>query len=172
MKLFLCLPALLATACAVENQMKVEVEAKPLVPYMMATSRQLSEYYTMLYNPFSFIGYTNPQVEMFPHQLSVMKAISGKGTRPMASNLYPGVGVNAHVGGMYQRVHGRFALRRCRHWRQHGLQPCHEPLQPSLRSATTRVSMDRNGFRRSTRTEASADATRGAFGQKVQERKN
>merc|ERR1719378_1992123 len=96
-----CLFLLIAAAFAVEEQMKVEVEAKPFVPYMLATSPQLSPYYSMLYNPFSFVGYTNPQVEMFPHQLSVMKAISGKGTRPMASNLYPGVGVNAHVGGVY-----------------------------------------------------------------------
>merc|ERR1712196_640518 len=71
----------IAAAFAVEEQMKVEVEAKPFVPYMLATSPQLSPYYSMLYNPFSFVGYTNPQVEMFPHQLSVMKAISGKGTR-------------------------------------------------------------------------------------------
>merc|ERR1712196_198557 len=96
-----CLFLLIAAAFAVEEQMKVEVEAKPFVPYMMATSPQLSEYYTMLYNPFSFVGYTNPQVEMFPHQLSVMKAISGKGTKPLASNLYPGVGAQAHVGGLY-----------------------------------------------------------------------
>merc|ERR1719498_1725772 len=96
-----CLFLLIAAAFAVEEQMKVEVEAKPFVPYMLATSPQLSPYYSMLYNPFSFVGYTNPQVEMFPHQLSVMKAISGKGTRPLASNLYPGVGVNAHVGGVY-----------------------------------------------------------------------
>merc|ERR1712023_77266 len=101
MKVILCFVALFATACAVENQMKVEVEAKPFVPYMMATSPSLSPYYSMLYNPFSFVGYTNPQVEMFPHQLSVMKAISGKGTKPLASNLYPGVGAQAHVGGLY-----------------------------------------------------------------------
>merc|ERR1712023_316079 len=106
MKLLLCLAALLATACAVENQMKVEVEAKPFVPYMMATSPSLSPYYSMLYNPFSFVGYTNPQVEMFPHQLSVMKAFAGKkggmmGTKP-GMNMYPGyAGINAHIGGAY-----------------------------------------------------------------------
>merc|ERR1711967_199677 len=95
-----------AAAFAVEEQMKVEVKAKPFVPYMLATSPQLSPYYSMLYNPFSFVGDTNPQVEMFPHQLSVMKAFAGKKGGMMGMkqgmNMYPGyAGINAHIGGAY-----------------------------------------------------------------------
>merc|ERR1711965_290389 len=101
-----CLFLLIAAAFAVEEQMKVEVEAKPFVPYMLATSPQRSPYYSMLYNPFSFVGYTNPQVEMFPHQLSVMKAFAGKKGGMMGMkqgmNMYPGyAGINAHIGGAY-----------------------------------------------------------------------
>merc|ERR1711965_941744 len=99
-----CLFLLIAAAFAVEEQMKVKVEAKPFVPYMLATSPQLSPWYSMLYNPFSFIGYTNPQVEMFPHQLSVMKAFAGKkGKKAMypGSGLTNGAGVGAQFGGLY-----------------------------------------------------------------------
>merc|ERR1712023_618984 len=103
-----CLFLLIAAAFAVEEQMKVEVEAKPFVPYMLATSPQLSPYYSMLYNPFSFVGYTNPQVEMFPHQLSVMKAFAGKKGGMMGMkqgmNMYPGANIGpmgAHAGMGY-----------------------------------------------------------------------
>merc|ERR1711967_3038 len=91
-------------AAALEAQTEMKVEAKPFVPYMLATSPQLSPWYSMLYNPFSFIGYTNPQVEMFPHQLSVMKAFAGKkGKKAMypGSGLTNGAGVGAQFGGLY-----------------------------------------------------------------------
>merc|ERR1711965_1117076 len=93
-------------AAALEAQTEMKVEAKPFVPYMLATSPQLSPWYSMLYNPFSFIGYTNPQVEMFPHQLTVMKAMAGKGSRPAAGGMmYPGAGVQANIGGAYANAY-------------------------------------------------------------------
>merc|ERR1711862_1088694 len=48
--------------------------SKPFLP-MSLFGLHYSPFYSLLFNPYSFIGYFNPQMEMMPHSENVMRVL-------------------------------------------------------------------------------------------------
>merc|ERR1712099_114303 len=73
----------------IQEEMKAEPEmpAQPnqFLPAMMMMGQQ-SPFYSMFFNPYSYVGLFNPQQDMMPHTMAVMKAFHGdqQGAAPFA----------------------------------------------------------------------------------------
>merc|ERR1711862_1003941 len=52
--------------------------SKPFLP-MSLFGLHYSPFYSLLFNPYSFIGYFNPQMEMMPHSENVQRALDPQG---------------------------------------------------------------------------------------------
>merc|ERR1712048_406096 len=63
-----------------QEEMK-EQPAAPFIPTMLAHGFSLNQspYWSMFFNPYSFIGYHNVQMEMMPHHIAVQQALTGVG---------------------------------------------------------------------------------------------
>eukprot|EP00300_Choanocystis_sp_HF-7_P023935 c25329_g1_i1.p1 GENE.c25329_g1_i1~~c25329_g1_i1.p1 ORF type:complete len:130 (+),score=27.74 c25329_g1_i1:35-391(+) len=66
----------------VQEEMKVQPAnpAQPAAPFVPAQLFGLNQSptFSLFFNPFSFVGLYNPQMEMLPHTLTVLKALHPK----------------------------------------------------------------------------------------------